>query len=160
MHPVDELLAEAEAAMAEMRAAALKAVKLHARAELMRHMRATAAKVRGRPRDEAVAFVVHEWMAAWGIQESAYPGLEQEMRRFTAAFCADDQIAPAIHALEVAFVAVGLDLADQMTWRSTCAHRWWLLINPAPEDMTTPAAVPDLDESRPFWETTCTPKCR
>ena len=160
MHPVDELLAEADSAIEDMRAASRKAARLHARAELMRHMRTTAAKVKDHPRDEAVAFVVQEWMAAWGLKDRAYPSLELEMRRFTMAFCADNQITAAIQALEAAFTAAGLDLADQMMWRSACAHRWWLLVNPAPESLITPASVPVLDVTREFWQTGCAAKCQ
>ncbi len=160
MHYVDQLLAEADAAIAAMRSTALTAVKLHARAELMRHMRTTAAKVRERPRDEAVAFVTKEWMAAWGIAESAYPGLGDEMRRFTSAFCADSGLAEAVAALEAAFAEAGLDLADQMAWRSTCAHGWWGLVQPAPDDVARPAGVPVLTPGRPFWEAGCAAKCR
>ncbi len=40
---VDELLQEADRAVAAMREAAIRARALHARAELMRHMRTTAA---------------------------------------------------------------------------------------------------------------------
>lgn len=159
-HFCETVQAEAEAAIAAARAAALSAARLHARAELARHMRSTADKVRDRPREEAVAFVVDEWMKAWGLDQTAYPGLTEEMRRFTAAFCADDGLKQAMEALDSAFFAAGLDLGDQMAWRSTCAHRWWLMVNPAPAAIPAQAAVPDYDSSRPIWEIGCAVKCR
>ena len=64
-HLVEELRAEAEAAIAAMREAALAARHLHARAELMRHMLTTARKVKDRPKADAVETVVREWMDAW-----------------------------------------------------------------------------------------------
>ena len=46
-HLVEELQAEAARAIAAMREAALATRTVHARAELMRHMRTTAVKVKG-----------------------------------------------------------------------------------------------------------------
>jgi hypothetical protein len=46
LHIVDEMQEEAAQAIAAMHEAALRARRLHARAELMRHMRTTAAKGR------------------------------------------------------------------------------------------------------------------
>ncbi|MFY7963232.1 MAG: hypothetical protein ACOVVK_24380 [Elsteraceae bacterium] len=159
-HFCEALLAEAEAAIAVAREAALTAARLHARAELARHMRATADKVRDRPRAEAVAFVVDEWMKAWGLDQTAYPSLTEEMRRFTAAFCADEGLKQAMADLDAAFHAAGLDLGDQMAWRSTCAHRWWLMVNPAPAGAPAQPAVPAHDSARAIWESGCAAKCR
>src|SRR3954470_22620827 len=80
MHLTDEALLEAEAAIAAMRDAARHARSLHARAELLRHMRTTSAKAGA---DDAV--VAREWMQAWGMQD--WPEVRAEMRRFVAAFC-------------------------------------------------------------------------
>lgn len=159
-HFCDQFLAEAEAAINAARDAALAAARLHARAELARHMRTTANKVRDRPREEAIAFVVEEWMKAWGLDQAAYPGLTGEMRRFTAAFCADQGLKQAVEDLDAAFHAAGLDLGDQMAWRSTCAHRWWLMVNPAPAETPAQAAVPAHDSTKAIWESGCAVKCR
>lgn len=159
-HFCDQYLAEAEEAIVQASAAALAAARQHARAELARHMRTTADKVRDRPRDEAVAFVVDEWMKAWGLDRASYPGLTEEMRRFTAAFCADEGLRQAVEDLDAAFQAAGLDLGDQMAWRSTCAHRWWLMVNPAPAEVPAQPAVPPYDSSKPIWEIGCAVKCR
>jgi hypothetical protein len=159
-HFCDQFLAEAEAAINAARDAALAAARLHARAELARHMRTTANKVRDRPREEAIAFVVEEWMKAWGLDQAAYPGLTEEMRRFTAAFCADEGLKQAVADLDAAFRVAGLDLGDQMAWRSTCAHRWWLMVNPAPAETPAQAAVPAHDSTKAIWESGCAVKCR
>jgi len=160
MDYVDHLLAEADLAIAEMRRAARRPAPQHPPAPVAPPQRPPRAKVRDRPRDEAVAFVVGEWMAAWGLDSAAYPGLGEEMRRFTAAFCAESGVEEAVHALEAAFAAAGLDLADQMSWRSTCAHGWWRVVNPAPADAPPRPAIPPLSPGRPFWEAGCAEKCR
>src|SRR5258705_13396679 len=85
-HFVDELRAEAEAAIGAMREAALRARQIHARAELMRHMLLTAHKVKGKPKAEAVEAVVTEWMKAWHLTRSDWPQLAREMEAFAAAF--------------------------------------------------------------------------
>ena len=72
-HIVDDLLNEAEAAIDQMRESALRARMLHARAELLRHMRGTAARHAGRP--DAAAKIADEWMRAWGVGADAYPDL-------------------------------------------------------------------------------------
>jgi hypothetical protein len=159
-HYVDQLLAEADAAVRETREMALKAARLHARAELMRHMRVTAAKVRDRPRNEAVEFVVAEWMKAWGLDARAYPALGAEMRRFTAAICAETGLEGALSSLDAAFAAQGMDLGDQMAWRSTCAHRWWLMVNPAPAGVPPHPAVPAHEAGSLIWDAGCAAKCR
>ena len=92
-HIVDDLLNEAEAAMAQMRDAALRARILHARAELLRHMRGTAAKNAGRP--DTGARIADEWMRAWGLGADAYPDLAAPFRAFTEAFCADAEAPSA-----------------------------------------------------------------
>src|SRR4051794_25129872 len=135
MHLTDEALAEADAAIAAMRQAARHARTVHARAELLRHMRGTAAKTGA---DEAR--VAREWMQAWGLQD--WPEVAAEMRRFAAAFCrygaepsddADQEVRAATAALEQALLQRGTTLADEMAWRSACAHGWWEAVSPRPE---------------------------
>ena len=101
-HPVDMLADEAAEAIKAMKAAAIKARHAHALAELARHMRGTAQKMRELPLAEAVAKVSAEWMQAWALDSTAYPELAAQMSRFTAAFCVDvkgstpgDTIGPA-----------------------------------------------------------------
>src|SRR5688572_5684204 len=85
-HFVDELQAEAAKAIAAMKEAAIAARHIHARAELMRHMRTTAAKSKDKPKAEAVEAVVSEWMEAWHLPRSEWPHIAREMERFTEAF--------------------------------------------------------------------------
>jgi hypothetical protein len=166
---VDALLAEAEAAMAEMRAAALRARALHARAELMRHMRGTAAKMRGRPLNEAAALVAREWMKAWQLDDAAYANVSTPVARFTRAFCFDAlastdatqaEILAAMTGLDTALSTLGTSIADQMAWRSECAHAWWDLVVPAPADVPDRASVPLLRNGVAFWENGCAERCR
>jgi hypothetical protein len=152
----DDLERAAQRAIAEMRAAARAARDGHARAELLRHVMQGAAKRRDRPRADAVAEVVAEWLAAWKLDGAGCAQLP-EMRALVGA-CHDAQRAPAgagdravreaFAALEAAFEHAGTTLADQMAWRSGCAHGWWAAVRPAPG---TPA--------RPFWEAGCPPHC-
>lgn len=170
-HIVEDLQAEAEAAIAAMQAAARTARDLHARAELMRHMRTTARKVMAMEREDAIDAVVREWMEAWHLAPADWPDLAREMRGFTAA-CLDYVQAPddardaavraAADGLEGALQARGSSIADEMAWRSMCAHRWWELVAPAPADLPgrkDRPTIPPLDPSRPFWETGCADRC-
>lgn len=167
---VDELQAEAHAAMATMREAALVARRAHARAELVRHMRTTARKVRDHPREAAVAQVVREWMQAWGVADGALAGCEPEMRAFTAAFCAetdrpgessDHLLRRTTAALEGALLKHGTTLADLMAWRSECAHGWWELVDPTPAGRGTPGRrLPKPNACEPFWTAGCAEHCR
>jgi hypothetical protein len=168
MHFVEDLQGQAARAIEAMREAALAARAVHARAELMRHMRTTAAKMRERPREEAVALVVGEWMKAWGLTPSAYPEVAAEMRAFTEAFCAyadrpddaaDERVRAAAQALEAALAHSGTTLADQMAWRSECAHGWWELVVPTPPDLPR-RAVPSDPSRRPFWTLGCAEHCK
>ena len=161
-HLFEESRDEAEAAIAGMRQAALKARALHARAELLRHMRMTAEKAKGRLRAEAVAFVVREWMNAWRLDDSGYPGLKAEMLTFTDAVRAyvdepdagrDAQLRAATASLERAFERLGTTLPDQMAWRSECRHGWWNMVCPPPVEATGKSAVP-------FWDMGCPERCR
>jgi hypothetical protein len=169
-HPVDRLQAEAQAAIAAMRNAALDARSLHARAELMRHMRLTAAKMTARPADEAAAHVRREWMNAWALDARAYPALSAAIEDFVRAFCVDAHASDAatqsaidrtLVALEAGFAAAGTSLADQMAFRSECAHGWWDFVVPRPTDpaLARPAA-PQSPAGAPFWALGCPPHCR
>jgi hypothetical protein len=171
-HVVDGMLDEAARAIEAMRAAALHARNLHARAELMRHMRTTAAKMRARPLDEAAALVAAEWMQAWHIDGAVYAAIAEPAARFTRAFCVDangsteatqHDIADAIRDVEAALASQGTSIADQMAWRSECAHGWWELVVPTPADLPHRAAragMPRHQAGTAFWETGCAPHCR
>ncbi len=162
---VDSLHAEAEAAIAAMRTACEAARTVHARAELARHMLTTARKNLGRPRAEAVAAVVDEWLFAWALSRGDVPGIAAAMDSVTDAFCtmaeapspaADAALRAAWDGLEAACAATGASVADRMAWRSMCAHGWWADIRPAPPgegraDSAWPAA--------PFWTKGCLPQC-
>ena len=148
-------LAGTEAAVAAMREAAIRARDLHARAELMRHMAMAAAKAKDRPRAEAVRQVVAEWLAAWKLDRKTWQHVA-EMDSFAAAVhdyarapsdAHDRALRDAAAALEHGFSAAGAALADQMAWRSRCAHGWWDAVRPE-------------DAGRaPFWERGCPPDC-
>ena len=168
MHFVEDLQGQAARAIEAMREAALAARAVHARAELMRHMRTTARKVTDRPRGEAVDLVVGEWMTAWALTPAAYPEVAAEMRAFTDAFCAyadrpedatDARVRAAAQALEAALARSGTSLADQMAWRSECAHGWWELVVPRPPDLP-PRPIPSDPAGRPFWTLGCADHCR
>jgi hypothetical protein len=171
-HLVDELRDEAEEAIEAMRAAALAARSAHARAELVRHMATTAAKVRNLPREQAVDTIVGEWMKAWHLAKDAYPEIAGEMRAFTDAICSfterataetDSKLRSAVAALDAALSRSGTTLADQMAWRSECAHGWWMLVVPMPDDLpgrAERAGIPRPEDGRPFWEAACAPHCR
>jgi hypothetical protein len=160
---VNELRAEAESAMARMREAALAAREAHARAELLRHMLWTAGMMKQHPRATAIAKIVDEWLAAWALDRN-WPHVA-EMEALSSAFL-DHAVAPseatdrAIRAvfdrLERVFAGAGLPVADQMAWRSGCAHGWWAEVKPAPAGKgRTDRAWP----KQPFWAEGCPPHC-
>jgi len=169
-HIVDDLLSEAQAAVAHMREAALRARILHARAELLRHMRGTAARHAGRP--DAAAKIADEWMRAWGLGADAYPDLAAPFRDFTEAFCADAAapdasssaaIGAALDALESALAGTSTTLADQMAFHSHCAHGWWEMVVPVPSHLPRDERYIDIPAWRrgvPFWDIGCAPRCR
>lgn len=167
MSLVARMAAEAEAAVAAMRDAALRARTLHARAELMRHMAATARKALegGRPRDEAAALVAREWMQAWGL--GCGTGLDDAARGFVAAHLdaaagapgAEAALAGSLAALDAALAAAGTTLADKMAWRSECAHGWWGQVRPPPAGLPPRPGIPAPDPGRPFWDSGCAPHC-
>lgn len=171
MHIVDELRIEAEAAIAAMREAAVRARDRHALAELMRHMRSTAAKVAALPLAEAAARVTREWMQAWHLDGAEYAALADEARRFALAFCRDAAapdgdseaaLRTAIAALEAAFARAGTGIADQMAWRSQCAHGWWEMVAPTPADLPFApqrSGIPAPAAGAPFWTAGCAARC-
>ena len=164
-HFADEMKAEADDAIAEMRAAAEAARRKHAAAELIRHMLTTAAKSKDRPREEAIEAVASEWMGAWHLDRDGMPGVAAEITSLTGAFfdyCLDPSDANDA-ALRAAWDRLKAEhddaertLEDQMAWRSVCAHGWWGEVSPAP------AGYRDHDETRPrapFWDKGCPPEC-
>jgi hypothetical protein len=163
-HLVDELKAKADADIAAMQRAALRARDTHARAELMRHMLMTANKVKNRPRADAVRFIVDHWLDAWNLARATWRHVA-EMEAFAAAFHAyaiaptdahDESVRATCIRLELAFAAAGMPIADQMAWRSICAHGWWAQVRPAPAGQGRPDRVAP---SQPFWEDGCLPEC-
>jgi hypothetical protein len=163
-HLVDELRDEAGRDMAAMCTAAMRARDTHARAELMRHMLMTAAKVRDQPVEAAARFIVDHWLEAWHLQRASWPHVA-EMEAFAAAFHAyagaptdghDRAVRATCTQLEAAFSTAGMPIADQMAWRSVCAHGWWAQVRPAPPGR----GRQDRDwPDRPFWEHGCLPEC-
>ena len=163
-HLVDELKARADEQIATMRDAALRARDTHARAELVRHMLMTASHVKTKPTAEAVAFIVGHWLEAWSLSRESWPHVG-EMEAFAAAFHAyavtpshanDDAVRATCVRLELAFVSAGMPIADQMAFRSVCAHGWWAHVRPRPPGVgRREPGAPD----RPFWELGCRPEC-
>lgn len=170
-HPVDALLAEADAAVERMKAAALEARRLQARAELARHMRTTALKLAHLPLDEAAAGIAREWMAAWSLDAGAYPALADRVAAFASAFCRDARgstaatqvdIRQSLADLEAGFAAIGATLSDEMAFRSECAHGWWRLVAPLPPEFRNSARLarmPRPAEHEPFWSAGPQPHC-
>ena len=157
-HLVDELKAKADASIAAMRDAALRARDTHARAELMRHMLMTASKVKDRPAVDAVRFIVDHWLEAWDLARASWPHVDGNGGLCRAPFTRmrgaptdahDDAVRATCVRLELVFVAAGMPIADQMAWRSICAHGWWAHVRPPPPGKGRPDREgPD----RPFWE--------
>ena len=166
-HFVDELRADAQAAIAAMRDAALQARRIHARAELMRHMLLTAHKVKGKPKADAVEAVVTEWMKAWHLTRSDWPQLAREMEAFTAAFydyandpsdAIDAALRDACAGLDAAFAKEQTSISDEMAWRSQCAHGWWDMVSPTPRDLPGRVdrdKVPAFKPGTPFSHVGC-----
>jgi len=159
-----ELKHDADAAMSSAREASLQARTMHARAELMRHMMLTTAKSADRPRVESVRLVVDEWLDAWLCTRATYPYV-QHMEALAGA-CYDALRSPGEEAdrrvretfadLEHACVANGTTLADEMAWRSGCAHGWWADVHPAPD---APEYRPEARRDTPLWQRGCPPHC-
>jgi hypothetical protein len=171
-HFVDSLQQEANEAIARMREAAIEARLIHAHAELMRHMLTTARKVKDRPKSDAVETVVGEWMAAWNLARSDWPHVAHEMQAFTEAFhdyandpsdANDARVAAGAQGLDAALAREGTSIAEQMAFRSQCAHGWWELVTPVPADLPgrkDRPSVPRPEARRPFWDAGCAEFCR
>ena len=171
-HFVEELQSEAEHAVTTMQEAALAARHTHARAELMRHMLTTTRKVAHHAKPEAVERVVSEWMAAWHLDRSAWPGTAREIETVTGAFYdyvaqpsdgTDATLREACASLEQALARQGTTLSDQMAWRSQCAHGWWESVRPAPLDLPgrkDRPSIPKPEQGKPFWDTGCADFCK
>jgi len=171
-HFVETLQQEASVAIAHMREVAIEARRLHARAELMRHMLTTARKVKDKPRGEAVETVVSEWMGAWNLGRTDWPHIAREMEVFTEAFhdyandpsdTNDARVAAGAEALDNALAREGTSIAEQMAFRSQCAHGWWELVAPTPADLPGRKPRPAMPAPRadaPFWEAGCADFCR
>jgi hypothetical protein len=162
---LEALQDEAERTIAAMKEAALAARLAHARAELMRHMLTTARKLCHRPKDEAVAGVVAEWLRAWQLEAGAWPHLEREMEAMTAAIydyaaapsaAAATRIRETHEALQRAVARDGITLEDHMAWRSQCAHGWWAAVRPPPVNLRRAG---EATPQTPFWEHGCKPEC-
>jgi hypothetical protein len=160
----EELARASDAAIAAMRAAALKARAAHARAELARHMTMTARKAGARPRAEAVAWMVDHWLEAWNLDRASCPHVaamtalsEAFLDHFRApGIATDPAVRAAFEALERTYAADGANIADEMAWRSGCAYGWWAEVHPPPPgvrraDRWTP--------ERPFWDRGCPRHC-
>jgi hypothetical protein len=171
-HFVDDLKAEAEARIAAMRETARAARFAHARAELMRHMLLAGAKTAAKPRAEAIEFILREWTAAWHLDREAWPHLAHEMEALTGAFVdyarnpganEDAALRDGAARLEAALAARNSSIADEMAFRSQCAHRWWEMVTPTPADLPgrkDRPTIPTADPTKPFWETGCAEFCK
>ncbi len=171
-HFVEELQQEAATAIEEMKKAALAARHIHARAELMRHMRTTAAKSKDRPKAESVEAVLAEWLEAWYVPRNDWPHIATEMENFTATFYDyvndpsdenDRRIRAATESLDRALAAEGTTISDQMAFRSMCAHGWWEAVLPTPDSLPGKVdrpTIPPQQEGRPFWDAACADQCR
>ena len=170
-HFVDQLQTEAKQAIDAMREAALAARHIHARAELMRHMRTTAKKFMHKPQAEAVESVVAEWMEAWHLRRSEWPHVAREMERFTQAFhdyahdasdANDTQLRTSCEALDFALAKENTSISEQMAFRSMCAHGWWDMVLPTPVDLPGRAerpGIPKWQAGQAFWEAACAAQC-
>ncbi|MGL4441814.1 MAG: hypothetical protein ACRCUE_21405 [Bosea sp. (in: a-proteobacteria)] len=168
---IDDLQAEAAAAIALMKQAALAARHAHARAELMRHMLTTARKMMHKPKAEAVEAVVREWLGAWNLDRNAWPHIAAEIENLTAAFhdyaheptpAHDAALRVCTMALDQALAAEATTISDQMAWRSQCAHGWWEMVCPTPADLVGAKdrpSMPTLRKGVPFWDISCADFC-
>ena len=166
-HLVEELRREAEADIAAMRDAARRARDAHAWAELMRHMLMTAGKVVEQP--PARRRALHRRSLARGVASRARilaaragnGSLRGGIPRVCAAAPTRAHDADGARDLRKAgshaFSAAGMPIADQMAWRSVCAHGWWAQVRPGPA-RTRPSG-PRLARPSRCWEHGCLPEC-
>jgi hypothetical protein len=160
----EELRRAADAAIAAMQQAARRARDTHALAELMRHMTMTARNAGDRPRDAAARWMVDHWLEAWKLDRAGCPYVDA-MTALSTAFHdhvrspddgSDRAIRAALEALERAYRAAGTNVADEMAWRSSCAHGWWAEVCPPPPGR---AGADRRPPERPFWDHACPPHC-
>jgi hypothetical protein len=135
-------------------------------------MMTTTRKVVDRPKSEAIANVVSEWMAAWNLDRSAWPETARDMEALTGAFYdyvaepsdrTDANLREACAALDNALARQGTTMSDQMAWRSQCAHGWWESVRPTPPDLPgrkDRPSVPRPRSGKPFWEADCADFCK
>jgi hypothetical protein len=107
-------------------------------------------------------------MKAWDLDAERYADLAIHIRSFTESFCRDAHapdaassaaIAAALARLEPAFERTGATLADQMAFHSECAHGWWEMVVPAPQDSRDRPGVPRWKPGMAFWEAGAAPYC-
>lgn len=154
----------ADAQIASAREATLRARTAHARAELMRHMMLTTAKSTDRPRADSIRLVVDEWLDAWRRTRDNYPYVTLMEALSGACYDAlrspnavtDRAVQETFAALEHACVNNGTTLADEMAWRSGCAHGWWGDVHPAPDE---PQYREQAKRKEPLWQRGCPPEC-
>jgi hypothetical protein len=164
IHLHQEAKTAADAAIAAMKEAALAARAAHARAELMRHMLLTAGKVRDKPREAVKRQVVDEWLAAWALERASFPHVAAMEALSLAVLdyvltpddAADRAMRAAWDAVERGFAAAGMILADQMAWRSACAHGWWGDVAPPPPGQ---GRADTAWRAQPFWDEGCPERC-
>ena len=113
-----------------------------------------------------------EWMNAWHLQPSEWPQLREPMTAFTTAIreyvnkpddANDAEVRTCWAALDAALAKEGTEIADQMAWRSQCAHGWWEMVLPAPADLpgrTPRPQIPAYEPGSPFWHAGCNERCR
>jgi hypothetical protein len=171
-HLVEDLQQQAADAIVAMQQAARAARHVHARAELMRHMRTTAAKSKDKPKAVAVEAVLAEWLEAWHLSRNDWPHIADEMEKFTAAFydyvsepneANDSRVREATDALDRALAEQGTTISDQMAFRSMCAHGWWEMVVPTPADLPgrkDRPTVPRHMTGQAFWAAECADQCR
>lgn len=95
-------------------------------------------------------------------------GLDAAARGFIAAHLdaaaglpdADAALAGTLDALDRAMATSGRTLADEMAWRSECAHGWWGMVRPPPSALFRRPGIPALDPNQPFWTACCAPHCK
>ncbi len=159
-----ELRRAAEADLTAAREATLRARTIHSRAELMRHMMLTTAKSTDRSRDESIRLVTDEWLDAWRRKRTNYPYVALMEALSGACYDAlttpntatDRAVRAAFAALEAACVGHGTTLADEMAWRSGCAHEWWGDVHPAPDEAQYRDAA---KRKAALWQRGCPPEC-
>ena len=71
---------------------------------------------------------------------------------------ANGELGLALSADEIDYLsAAGTTLADQMAWRSSCAHGWWGDVRPAPAEGGYSTLA---HRAESLWDRGCAPHCR